>query len=228
MARAAYYKGVRLWEVAQVTPGWAESGGESEHEGVRQTYAHSNPESMNFRRPLRIRTVVEPQTLPSGYSGDVSIENTLLSVEADLISVAGSLGHLSYSMNETQRCAVTTGAASGNNRTVTLAARAGGWVTATGQYILFRKASTGAGFAAIIESVSGDDVVVDLTQTIDNTWGAIHVQRVYTEVRYRTMNGGEPRGEDDPEIDRKEVTYEFVGYGAVLLPTATLLSRDAT
>lgn len=231
MARAAFYKGVRLWEVAQVTPGWAARGGSSEHEGVRQTYAHANPESPNFKRPIKVKCVVTPQTLPQTYAkrGDVVIENTLLDVEEDLIGVSTGLGHLSYSMDEEQRAAVTTGAASGNNRTVKMATRAAGWTLTTGQLVLFRKASTGAGFVTAIENVSGDDIVVDLAATIDSTWAGVHVQRAYVDVQFLGMDGGGPRDmESDPEIDRKEVTYEFVGYAGVLLPSATLLSRDAT
>lgn len=228
MARAAFFKGVRLWEVCQTMPGWASRGGSSEHEGVRFTYAHSNPESANFRRPIKVRCVVTPQTIPSGYSGDVVIENTLLDVEADLISVASSWGDLSYSANEEQRADVTTGAASGSNRTVTMAARGGAWTMATGHLILFRKASTGAGFVTTIENVTGDDIVVDLSATIDNTWEAVRIHRAFSSVQYQDMDGGAPRDESDPEIDRKEVVYNFVGYGAATLPSATLLARDDT
>ena len=231
MARAAYFKGVRLWEVAQVTPGWLARGGSSEHEGVRQTYVHLNPESPNFRRSIKVKCVVTPQTMPLAYAarGDVVIENTLLDVEADLVSVCTSLGHLSYSMDETQRADVTTGAASGNNATVTMAARAGGWTLTTGQLILFRKATTGAGFACLIENVAGNDIVVDLAATIDSTWEAIHVQRAYVDAQFMGMDGGGPRDmESDPEIDRREVTYDFVAAAAVLMPSGSLLSHDET
>lgn len=222
--RAAYYQGVRLWGACQHFPGWASRTGEHDYQGFRQTYKGSNPESGNFERPLRVETYVESQVAVSGYSVETSIDNTLHAVEALLLAVQTSLGWLSWCEDDAKRASVTAGGAAGAAVVITLGARQGGWTVATGDLVLVRKGSTGAGWVTPIAGVAGDNVTLRLDSTIDNTWEVILVQRAYAQVAYLAMDGGKPRDAQDSLDDRQGVTFDFKGFGAVSTPSASLLS----
>lgn len=228
--RAAYWKGVRLFEALQEAPAWAERTGSSDHEGLHQTYKTSNPESPNLERPITVKTVVEERSEQvSTYEIQDSIENTLHAVEALLIANMTVLGPLSYAPNDLMRASITTGHTAGTAQVVVIAAAQGGWAPATGQMVLVRNASTGHGFTTTI-TVSGSNITLALIpEDVGNSgWEMIFIVRSVASVQFQRMDGGKARGADDPQRDRNEVTYEFKGYGAVSYPSGSLLSGYTT
>lgn len=228
--RRAFWKGVWLWEALQEMPGFAERGGELEFEGVRQDWKHANPESPCGVRPLSVRCVVEEKDVDAapGYETATAIENTLHAVEALLLANWTSAGPLCYCENHERKAAISGDETAGSNVTVNIGSPGGGWVPATGELVLFRKKTTGEGFTSVIESVSSGVIVCDLEQNLSNSWEVVRVERVFTEVVYRTMQRAGPRDESDPQRDVREVTYQFSGYGEALVPTASVLAHDAS
>lgn len=227
MARAYYHKGLRLFDVAQEAPAWAARTGAMVQDGLHQTYPAVNPESPNFQRAITVRTVVPPiRENVLDFALEDSIENTLHKVEEFLIANAGSAGHLAWCPDNRRRCAVTTGAAAGDNRAVVVATPAGGWVPRVGGLVLLRERTGMTGFVTEIENwvPATGTFTMDLDATVANTgWEALDVARAITEVVFKTMDGGKLGDPHHPKRSREEITYQFEAFGAVLFPADSLL-----
>ena len=228
--RAAYYKGVRLWEALQEMPPWAQRTGSMDHEGVRQRNKKANPQSPNFERSIKVRCVVEERSenAVAGYRTGVSIENTLLDVEDRLRDVATSDGWLAYCDEHTKQAAVSGNETAGSNVEVAIGATGGGWVPAAGELVLFRNPVSNAGFVTTILSVGAGTIFADLEEALTSSWDVVRVDRAFPDCVYVSMDGGAARDESDPELDRKEVTYTFACYGDPLIPSASFLDHDTT
>lgn len=222
--RAFHHKGVWLWEAAQEDPGWAVRTGEMEHEGVLQDYTYAEPRSMNMKREIRCSTVVEVKAAAGGYEAGTCVRNTLHAVEALLLAQGRTAGDLSYAEDNSRRAQVAGSFGTGP-QLVTHGAVGGGWTRAAGQLLLFRKGSTGAGFVVSCTSVpDATHVQATLTEAIDATWEVMEVARVARRCVYLTMDGGSAQGQGGREDLRREVLYLFGGYGAVEVPTGSLLA----
>jgi hypothetical protein len=225
--RAAFFKGVWLWEVCERVDGWAKRGGSMEHEGVRQRNKLANPQSPNFDREVKVPCSIELRDEDSvaSYELGTAITNTLLDVEDRLRDVAGSAGDLTYCEDKDRVAAVAGAESAGSNVVVDIGTPGGGWVPAAGQLVLFRNPTTNAGFHSVIGAVGGSSITCDLEQDLSSAWEVLRVDRVFPECVYQTMDGGEPRDESDPERDRKEVTYTFDCFGDPVVPSASLLAH---
>lgn len=229
--RAAYWKGVRLWEALQDFPdAFAERGGELEHEGVRQDWKLPNPQSANASRPLEVRCVVEERTADAaaGYETGTALQNTLHDVERLLIANWTTPGPLCYCENHERKAAISGNEAAGANIVVNHGTPGGGWTPAVGEKVLFRKKTTGEGFTSAIEAVGAGTVTCDLESALTSDWEMVRVERILTEVVYLSMGRSPARGADDPERDVPEVTYRLRGYGAAEYATASVLAHDAS
>lgn len=227
--RAAYHFGVRLWEEALDVPGFAERSGAMEYEGVRRTRKGANPESPNVERPVSVRCAVREraQGAVAGYETGTAIDNTLYTVEAALIGQMGALGPVALTEDESRRAAVAAGASAGAAVVVTIGTPGGAWVPAAGHLVLFRRKSTGEGFTATIASVGAGTITCLLPQAITTAWEVLRVDRVFASCAYRTMERSPIAGADDPELHVPEVTYRFACFGAVTVPTASVMDHDA-
>lgn len=225
---AAYFHGVRLFEAVQEMPGWASRTGEKDFEGVRQRNKKANDGSPNFERPVRVRCYVEERAFDavSGYATNTAIENTLLDVEDRLrdVAMATGQGPLSYTEDSRRRATIGAGASAGAGVVVTIGTPAGGWTPAVGHLVLFRNRTTNAGFTSEITAVGVGTITCTLTSAITTSWEVLRVDRIFVSAVYETMDGGSPRDENDPRLDRKDVSYSFSVYGDPLMPSASLLT----
>lgn len=228
--RAAYFKGVRLWEALQEMPAWASRTGEKSHSGVRQRNQAANPQSPNFERPVEVRCVVEPRTVDavSGYETGTAIENTLLDVEDRLRDVSTTAGDLCFCEDNTRKADISGNETAGANVVVNHGTVGGGWTPATGELVLFRNPSTGAGFYAVIEATGAGTVTCDLDENLTSSWDMVRVERVYPEAVYERMMKGGVRDESDPELDAPDVKYYFTVYGDPVVPSSSLIDHDTT
>ena len=137
-----------------------------------------------------------------------------LDVETHLRRNAKSLGPLSYCLDD-ERKANVAGSYPAGLAVVAIGAAGGGWVPAGGRYVLFRKPSTGAGFATAIIGTGVGTITADLAEAIDASWDVVDVRIVIPDVQYQTLDPGRP---DDGrhECWRPRVVYRFLGGGEPL------------
>lgn len=228
--RAAYYKGVRLWECLQEMPAWATRTGEKDHSGVKQRNKKANPQSPNYERPCEVRCVVETRSedAVSGYRTGTAIENTLLDVEDRLRDVSTTAGDLCFCEDHERAAAISGNETAGSNVVVNHGTPGGGWTPAVGELVLFRNPSTGEGFYEIIEAVGAGTVTCDIDSNLTSSWDMVRVERVFPQAVYERMTKARVRDESDPELDCREVTYTFTIYGDPVLPAASLIDHDTT
>ena len=58
--RAAYWQGIRLWEVLQEIDPWADRTTDGLSQGVEKKYATRNADSPNFARQVRVTCAIDP------------------------------------------------------------------------------------------------------------------------------------------------------------------------
>lgn len=234
--RAAYFKGVRLWEWFQEGDPWAQRTTMGVHEGLGRSWADRVPDSPNFDREIPIYCVVDQMAAESDLSGLTSIENVLHDVEADLIANSKTAGHLSICDDPERKADVTGGPYSGDAAVVAHGAVGGSWSRQAGRYVLARNPASGEGFVAPIQAVdaSATDLTFDIPSgvSVTSAWDLVDVQRAYESCTYLRMHGGSARdsGMDSAEGDqwRATVTYFIACNGAVLMATAHIPAHDNT
>jgi hypothetical protein len=227
--RAAFFKGVRLWEALQEMPAFASRTGEKAHSGVRQRNQKANPQSPNFERPCDVRCVVEVRVedIAPGYETGTVIENTLHDIEDRLQDASFTAGDLCFCEDDGRVATITNSETAGPNVEVEHGTPGEGWVLAVGELVLFRNPTTGAGFHARIEAVGSGTVTCDLEQDLSSAWRMVRVERVLPEAVYERMSKVGVRDESDPEVDCREVHYLFTIYGDPVKPTASVLSTQS-
>lgn len=233
--RAAYFKGVRLWQWLQEPEPWAQRSVLHTHDGLAQTYVTYVPDNPNFSREVKVDTVVAYAAATSDLSPITSVEHVLLDVEADLIANAAGEGPLCICDDPARTAAVGgTTAGDGTAKVVAHGAAGGSWTRTVNRYVLCRNPATGAGFYSIISAVDsvGTDVTIVIPNgtTITNAWDLVDVQTVYPYASYTRMHGGAARQSnvDSAEADqwRAEVSYWFNVRGAVVMASAHVPSHD--
>lgn len=228
--RAAYFKGVRLWEALQEMPAWAARTGAKDYEGVRQRNKGANPQSPNYERACDVRCVVEERApnAVSLYETGTAIENTLLDVEDRLRDVSTTAGDLCFCEDNARKADVSGNETAGTAVVVGHGTPGAGWTPAVGELVLFRNPSSGAGFHSTITAVGAGTVTCDLDANLTSSWDMVRVERVFPDAVYERMTKAGVRDESDPELDCREVIYTFTIYGDPVLPTASLIAHDTT
>lgn len=222
--RAAYFKGVRLWQVFQDWYPWAARTGEGSHDGITQDFVYLNPESPNFLRDPVVECVIEPTEDHADLDTLSTLDVLCLDVETHLRRNAKSLGALSLCQDD-ERKANVGGSYAAGLRTVAIGACGGGWVPAANRYVLFRKPSTGAGFVTAIVGTGSGTITADLAEAIDSTWDVVDVRIVIPDVQYQTLDPGRP-DDGGHECWRPKVVYRFLGGGEPLIAAADVPAHD--
>lgn len=235
--RAAYFKGVRLWQWLQEPEPWAQRTVEQTHDGIGQSHVTRTSNSPNFDREIKIETAIDYAAATSDLSPLTSFEHVLLDVEADLIAVATSEGPLCICDDPARKANVTNGpyVGAGAVQVVTYDATGGSWTPTANRYCLCRNASSGAGFYSIISAVvaaTSLSIVIPTGTTVTTAWDVVDVQTVYPYATYRRMHGGSAvaSGADSAEASqwRSGVTYYFGHRGSVVMATAHVPAHDNT
>jgi hypothetical protein len=231
MGMAAFFKGVRLWEVLQEWKPPATRTGQGQHDGITQTYAKHNPESPNFVRNINVSTVVDPVEKADALADlepGTHVLIALMRCEQHLIDVATTLGDLSWCQDVDERANVTGGPYAGP---ATLAighdTPGGGWVPAVNRLVLVRSPG-GEGFVATIQAVPGGTAVTVAIPdgvTVTSAWDIVNVQVNLPDCAYERMDYGARtvfhEGEWRPAVD-----YSFVGNAAPEIATAHAVPVD--
>jgi len=208
VAKAVYFKGVRLWENLRYWTGAAQRTGEMTFQGVKQTNVSLNPESPNFNREITVHTTIAPVTAVDDLSVQATVHAALLQEEKRLLAVADSLGDLAWVEDTDQKASVSGAETAGAGVQVEHGATGGSWTTEAGHYVLVRQPSTGLGFVSIINSRAAGYVNIDLDVDIDATWDIVNIAMHFPDVAYQRMDPGAPNQVGDDKW-RADVVYLF-------------------
>jgi len=212
MAKAVYFKGVRLWENLRWWHEAAPRQGESVALGVEQQNALLVPDSPNFLRSIEVTTEVAPVSATDDLSLQATIHAALMQERIRLHAVADSLGDLAWVEDDSQYATVTNSETAGSGVVVEHGAPQGSWTTEAGHYVLVCKKSSGLGFVSQITARNGGtpSVTIDLEVNIDNTWVLIPIAFHFPDVKYEDMDAGEPESAGSDKY-RALVLYTFQG-----------------
>jgi hypothetical protein len=234
--RAAYFKGVRLWEWLQEYEPWAQRTTSGTVEGVKQTHLYRNADSPNFdRSDFRVETVVEYMEAHSDLATLTTMEHALLDTEIDLIANATSEGYLSICDDPGRKVTVTGGTLTGDDAVVQHSAPAGGWTRTAGRYVLCRLPSSGVGFVTDIDAVDSggaNRLTLDIASgvTMTTSWEIVDVQTCWQYATFLRMHGGSARQSGPDSVMgaqwRRDVTYYFAVRGGTLINASHLPSHD--
>ena len=233
--RAAYFKGVRLWQWLQEPEAWAQRTVEQAHDGIGQSHVTRTANSPNFDREAKIDCIVAYTTATSDLATLTTFEHVLNDVEADLITNSTGEGCLTICDDPARKANVTVGpyVGAGAVQVVTYDTIGGSWTPTVNRYCLCRNPSSGAGFYSIISAVVAStslSIVIPTGTTVTTAWDVVDVQTVYPYATYRRMHGGSARQSGIDSANgpqwRADVSYYFGVRGATVMAAAHIPAHD--
>jgi hypothetical protein len=224
--KAAYFKGVRLWQNAQSFPPPQTSGNAGRVTGVTRQFGRLQDEgSPNFFLDLEVPCSIRPPQNVHADMDDQDAHNIELhECVGNLIfqsMPALPLGDLSWCPDDTHTADVLNGPYP-PGQDVAVGITAPGWTPVTGRLVLLRDPTQngGDGFCAKIKATDGASVIsVDTPREVGVGWEVIDVTMFYPSCKYERQAFSAPNiGGGDRHRTGTGATYSFTGAAYPVIP----------